>query len=124
MRDLGLGKHHYFDPSTLDELSLLGIISTLFSICSVAWSKTSFAITLLRLTDGWIKRFAWFVIITINTFLGLAALLHWVGCQPLQKAWRPFTPGTCWPAYVSLYVDIACNGQSQVFLCLFCVQLG
>jgi len=47
-----------------------------FSIVSAAWSKTSFAITLLRISDGWTYKFIWFIIISVNLSLGLAAAVH------------------------------------------------
>ena len=82
-----------------------------FSIVSAIWSKTSFALTLLRLTDGRFKLIIWVIIITMNIAMGLSALFIWVQCQPVQKSWNFLVPGTCWPPYVLVNYDIFSAGK-------------
>ena len=67
-----------------------------FSLVALTWSKTAFAVTLLRLTKGWLRHAVWFIIITVNISLGLSALLPWVQCRPLNAAWDPVVKGDCW----------------------------
>ena len=50
---------------------------------------------MLRLTDGWTKKFVWFLIVTINISLGLSALFQWVKCTPIQASWDVTVQGTC-----------------------------
>ena len=96
---LGLGK----PPQALEFDNLLKFLIAVlvrgtFAITSIAWSKTGFAITMLRLTDGWVKRFIWFLIVTVNISLGLSALIQWVACTPVQSNWDLRVPSsTCWP---------------------------
>jgi hypothetical protein len=66
-----------------------------FCILGNALSKTSFAITLIRFTSGWMKSVVWFIIITINVSLWLAAAFQWIQCMPVQRVWDRTVPGTC-----------------------------
>ena len=86
----------FFNPQDLPRFILAMAVRATFAITSIAWSKTGFAITLLRLTDGWTKKFVWFLLVTINIFLGLSALFQWVKCTPIQASWDITVQGTCW----------------------------
>jgi hypothetical protein len=96
---LGYGKHIWdipFDIVNIEKTVMAISVGGTLSLTAAIWSKTSFALTLLRLTDGWLKNFIWFCIITTNIAMGLSALFVWVTCKPLEKAWHPFMAGTCW----------------------------
>lgn len=69
-------------------------------ILAAAWSKTSFAFTLLRITTGHMKWFVWFIIITVNIVLSISATLLWISCWPTEKLWHPDVPGSCWKTTV------------------------
>jgi hypothetical protein len=87
---LGWGRHvMYTDRQNWLPMSLSGLISAVFGLTAAAWSKTSFAVTLLRLMryDGPTYYVIWFIIVTINLFLGLQALFSLVRCKPLAAAW-------------------------------------
>ncbi|KAG7286887.1 hypothetical protein NEMBOFW57_009205 [Staphylotrichum longicolle] len=45
------------------------------SITAAVWTKTAFALTLLRLTTGMTKAFVWFIIISMNIAMGFAAMV-------------------------------------------------
>ncbi|KAK0717511.1 hypothetical protein B0T26DRAFT_710099 [Lasiosphaeria miniovina] len=97
----GLGKHVYAVP--FENFAFLGITGNFtgtFSILAAMWSKTSFAVTLLRLVQGRTKAFVWFIIATVNILMGLNAIFLWVRCSPVQKTWNPYVPGTCWDPQV------------------------
>ncbi|KAK4041870.1 hypothetical protein C8A01DRAFT_14465 [Parachaetomium inaequale] len=84
MTGLGYGKH-IWDFNVLENMPRLLIpinAAGTFSVTSAIWSKTSFGITLLHLTDGWTKKVTWFIIITMNIAMGLSALFPWVNCTP------------------------------------------
>ncbi|KAK1991421.1 hypothetical protein LX36DRAFT_663317 [Colletotrichum falcatum] len=80
------------------------------SIAAAAWSKTSFALTLLRITrespERRLRRLIWFVILSINVALGVNVLFTWVQCRPIEKVWRTATPGTCWRKSVPVNYNI------------------
>jgi hypothetical protein len=84
-----------------------------FSICAAIWSKTSFALTLLRLTEGWMRWVLWFVIISMNVAMGFSAIIFFIQCQPIRKSWDPFSEGTCWPSYVLVNYDIFAAGKGD-----------
>ncbi|KAK4150474.1 hypothetical protein C8A00DRAFT_46134 [Chaetomidium leptoderma] len=87
MTGLGYGLHIWdFDVMT-NMPRLLPIINTAgtFSVTAAIWSKTSFGITLLQLTDGWTKKVTWFILISMNIAMGLSALFPWVNCTPMKQ---------------------------------------
>ncbi|SPO06835.1 uncharacterized protein DNG_09529 [Cephalotrichum gorgonifer] len=96
---LGYGKHIWdIDPENfLLRMPLIMNISSTFGIVATAWSKTSFALTLLRICDGWTWAAVWCIIASMNMLLGLSALFIWIQCTPIQKSWLPLTEGTCYP---------------------------
>lgn len=71
-------------PETLPTFALPGRVIITLEQVAVAWSKTSFAVTLLhvvvRKTD---KRIVHFATVTVNLLLGVTALLPWTACRPL-----------------------------------------
>ena len=111
---IGYSKHPILvDVARIPDLSLLGNISLIFTVTALSWSKTSFAVTVLRVTSSWCKKLVWFIIILMNVlfFLGctgpLGLLLTWrrlrlyapaVEYQDLQLIIRrPFRPHTFIP---------------------------
>ncbi|KAK4159550.1 hypothetical protein QBC43DRAFT_373786 [Cladorrhinum sp. PSN259] len=91
----GFGKHPWdYIWGTPREILLQWVRNTL-AMTAAAWSKTAFAVTLLRLTFGWQKWFVWFILISMNIIIAINATMNWVGCDPIQKSWDPATPGTC-----------------------------
>ena len=73
-----MGQHlSNLDPSVLPALVRNGNVSGTLSITAAALSKTSFGITLLRLTTRYTKWFVWFLLATMNVALGLSAVFIW-----------------------------------------------
>ncbi|SPO01902.1 uncharacterized protein DNG_04575 [Cephalotrichum gorgonifer] len=97
---MGFGRHTWdIDMESPDHPKLLLIMNMtgFWSLFGAAWSKTSFAITLLRLTPATkVKWLIWFLIVTVNVGLYLAAIFMWVQCNPPKKVWNPNMEGTCW----------------------------
>ncbi|KAK0665303.1 hypothetical protein QBC41DRAFT_258551 [Cercophora samala] len=77
-----------------------------FSILAALWSKTSFAITILRISNGWMRWLVWFIIVTVNLSLGVAIALTWGQCTPIAKIWQPNLEGSCWPKYYQIKYNI------------------
>lgn len=97
----------------LNDMYLIGQITITLTICAAAWSKTSFGITLLMISDGIHDKtrvFIWFALVSMNLLLGIAAMLFWVGCTPLEKAWHPYIRGTCWSPNVIITYNIFTSG--------------
>ena len=96
---LGFGMHFFEVPiQNLLDMGILSNVSGFTSILAVSLSKTSFAITLLRLTNGWMKWLVWVLLIVLNLTQYSSAIIFWVKCNPPAKTWNPTLLGTCWPA--------------------------
>ncbi|KAK0721101.1 hypothetical protein B0H67DRAFT_644264 [Lasiosphaeris hirsuta] len=123
--DLGYGKHAWQIPfQNLNDMYLIGQITVTLAICSQAWSKTSFAITLLLISDGIhgkTRIFIWFAVVSMNLLLGMAAMFFWVGCMPLEKAWHPLMRGTCWSPNVIITYGIFTTAYSGILDLVFAI---
>lgn len=98
-----------------EKLLLLGSLSTTFSTLSAVLSKTSFGLTLLRLTSvGYEKTraFVWVIMISMNLIMFCDALYSWVECQPSRKHWEIFIDGTCWSPDIAVKLGIAAGAYS------------
>jgi hypothetical protein len=114
----GLGKHIWdVDPTTIPQLVFLGNIAGSFGIVATAWSKTSFAITLLRLSHKkWMTAVIWFIIVSMNLILGVTAICFWVPCHPIAKQWNRELDGECWDPEVNNVLGIVSGGTSSSYL--------
>lgn len=106
--DTGLGKH--IDSVKGDKFiktMLLSAVAQMLSILGAAWSKTSFAVTLLRLTVvSHVRYLVWFIIISLNLFLTFTALLPLFQCTPIGKSFDPNVDGKCWDRTLVLVLTI------------------
>jgi hypothetical protein len=83
-------------PENLPKMPFVAVFAGFFSVLAAAWSKTSFGLTLLRLSQGWIiKGVIWFIIITMNGIMGTAMLFMWIKCRPFAKVWDSQLDGWC-----------------------------
>jgi|SRR3569833_16897 len=112
---LGYGQHNWdIRPSNMDEGLKIFSAGALFSIIASIWSKTSFALTILRLSEEWLRRIIWCLIISINLFMGLTALFNYIRCSPIQKSWELTGEGTCWPPDVLLKYNTFSAGKKMI----------
>lgn len=90
---LGLGKHVYeVPPTVLPTLLLPANLSITFGVVALAWSKTSFAVTLIRVLSGWEKWTLYFAVATLNVTHAISAILPWVSCRPIEYAFSLVLP--------------------------------
>ena len=113
VKHYGYGKHSWDLPPAFDwsKFSVAVMVRATFTIIAIAYTKTAFAVMLLRLTEGATKRFVWFVIISINIVLGLSTILGWVQCTPVAKAWNSTIPGKCFSSSVLINYAIFGSGE-------------
>ncbi|KAK9415249.1 hypothetical protein SUNI508_02097 [Seiridium unicorne] len=118
----GFGKHSYdIEPHKFSPMRLVSNFAGTFIIIGAAWSKTAFAVTLLRISSGWQKFFIWFIIISVNAVLGVSGVTTWTRCWPLEKTWVMSLTGTCWSYSINVYYNIftaAYSGLMDVTLAL------
>ncbi|KAH8728456.1 hypothetical protein GQ44DRAFT_675821 [Phaeosphaeriaceae sp. PMI808] len=84
------------NPENIPILNLLGNIIPTFTVVAASLSKTGFAVMLLRFTNPMIKKLIWFIIVSMNIIMWLAALFFWISCTPIRKIWYTTIDGTCW----------------------------
>jgi hypothetical protein len=99
------------DLEKLERIGMFNIIASVLLTFAVAWSKTSFAVTLLRLIQGRLRWLLWTVLITVNLFMGITGILVLASCSPIEKTWNPLIPGRCWPLGVNSSIGIASAGR-------------
>lgn len=93
---LDYGKHLYdMRPEYTSKMQFVAVFAGFFSVLSAAWSKTSFALTIIRLSEPWMRKMIWFIIVTLNGILGTAMLFMWVKCRPFAKIWDQSLVGWC-----------------------------
>ncbi|ORY56339.1 uncharacterized protein BCR38DRAFT_451083 [Pseudomassariella vexata] len=112
---LGFGKHElHIDPRNRSTISFNGFVAGALAILASAWSKTSFALTLLRISgrDGWLRWLLWGIIVSMNVAMISNAISLFFSCQPAAKAWDRSLPGKCWDPQVSVVWGIAAGGYS------------
>jgi hypothetical protein len=110
---IGYGRHIWdFPLENLAKFIVSVNVRGTFAITVLAWTKTAFAVTLLRLTHDWTKAAVWFIILTVNISLGLSAMLPWLQCTPINAAWDLSVQGNCWDKHVMLYYNIFSGAYS------------
>ncbi len=111
IRNYGIGLHYSdMDPEKMPTQALISYIAGFATILGTIWSKTSFSITLLRISTGRLRWLVWFIIISVNLVLGVSATIHWTQCWPLKKLWNYNMEGTCLPLHVVQSWQIFASG--------------
>lgn len=114
---LDYGKHSYdIDPNNLPKMPFVAVFAGFFSVLAAAWSKTSFALTLIRLSERWMKVMIWFIVITVNGILGTAMLFMWIKCRPIGKIWDETLDGRCIPPETIITLFQWSAGKSHSYL--------
>lgn len=124
---LGYGRHYYDIPTENLSLVALGTsIAATISCFASTGSKISFGVTLLRLTFGWWRRFVWFAIATLFIVMLPSALLTWVQCTPVGRAWDTTIEGHCWDTSIIVkygYFNAAVCAMMDFALALIPINL-
>ncbi|KAK7951075.1 uncharacterized protein PG986_006803 [Apiospora aurea] len=109
----GFGQHIYnLDPRQLPMVGLLAQVDLIFAILGAAWSKTSWAITLLRLSKGLLHNVILFIAISVNILMGLSIVFNFIQCIPSRKLWEPYLEGACWPSQIVPIYSTVSGGTS------------
>ncbi|KAH8897992.1 hypothetical protein GQ53DRAFT_593950, partial [Thozetella sp. PMI_491] len=92
----GLGKH--IGTLTGEQITMqvfLGNVTIIFAMGASSLSKTSFAVTLLRIVNSYLKYLVWFIIVSVNSLYFANILYSWFRCSPIPKLWDNSIDGTC-----------------------------
>ncbi|KAM0278416.1 hypothetical protein ACHAQH_005171 [Verticillium albo-atrum] len=95
---LGFGDHVWtVRDENLRAINLNTILVATFGIIATTTSKSSFAMTLYRLsTAAWMRYLLIFIMITINISMNMIWVFGLAKCQPLERVFDNKVPGTCW----------------------------
>lgn len=95
---LGFGRHiDTISDENLRTINLNTILVATFGIIATTTSKSSFALTLYRIsTSTWMRYFLIFVIVTVNISMNLVWIFGLAKCTPFEKVLNSKFPGTCW----------------------------
>lgn len=100
----------YLDTNmTEPELFLLTKISHTCHLISLALSKTSFAVTLLRFVSKTQKYIVWFIIASIGIIFVVHIFLLWKPMCGLEAFWS--LPGPCWDAKNPVIMNIVSSSK-------------
>ncbi|SPO04716.1 uncharacterized protein DNG_07401 [Cephalotrichum gorgonifer] len=84
--DFGTGLH--FEDMVLENIPIVAEYSFAAGFATIlgqAWSKTSFGLTILRISDGWMRWLVLFIIISMNLVLTTNAILLYAQCTPIRR---------------------------------------
>ncbi|KAL9948401.1 hypothetical protein D7B24_007165 [Verticillium nonalfalfae] len=74
---------------------------------ALALTKTSFAVTLLRIATGWQIYLIWFLVVSMNIQFLVHIILTWRAiCPRVPGDTTPHLPGTCWEAHEAITLGI------------------
>lgn len=97
-----------------DRMLILVSVSSILTTVGQAWSKTAFAVTLLRpgLTQGWQRWVLWFIIASLNIYLAVVCILQWTNYCGQDAVWWKI-PNMC-VQYDSIFkMKIGNNSKSS-----------
>lgn len=103
----GLGRHiSELSPEVIQDFILAIQLSSTIAIAGTSLAKTGFAVTLLKISEGRLRRLVWFTIVFVNIVSGVCGTVLWVQCTPLRKNSEPSSPGTCFPGAIRTGIQI------------------
>ena len=89
-----------------------GLITGMFIMIAPVLSKTSFILTLSRISGTKLKIALWVIAVTMNLLQAGAIIVQWAQYTPIEKVWQPWLPeGTCWPYQINLGMSMGASGE-------------
>lgn len=95
-----------------DRMLILVSISSVLTTVGQAWSKSAFAVTLLRpgITEGWHRWVLWFIIFSLNGYLTVTFILQWTNyCGQTPYSWK--IPQVCVPYDTIFAIKMGRNSE-------------
>ncbi|KAL8303064.1 hypothetical protein RB597_005301 [Gaeumannomyces tritici] len=90
------------DPDSLDRVGLDGLVVGTGLLLATPGSKTSFVITLGRISGPKLTAALWCATVSMNAFHAANLVVQWAQCTPLEKSWDLVVEGSCLPIGVNL----------------------
>ncbi|KAI1472125.1 uncharacterized protein F4812DRAFT_205690 [Daldinia caldariorum] len=89
-------RHDQDNRTGVHDVGMLSTIAGSLFFISAMWSKTSFAITLFRISGPRLKIALRVIIISMNIITCVSLILRWVQCRPASMIWDSHAAGVCW----------------------------
>lgn len=114
MIDLGVGKHIYeVDPANLDMLHILNRVGSTFAILACALTKTSWALTMLRIvsrTRDCMRVMVWCLLVSVNVLMDVGVILNFMECDSTGLSVSPSTMW-CWTNLIAANYNVFSAGK-------------
>lgn len=98
----------------MGDIGKRGSVVGILMVLSAVWSKTSFAVTIMRLCKRWMQICLWVIIVTMNFFMIFSALINFIQCTPVEKLWNPMAEGSCWDPRINVGFGIFAGAYSAL----------
>jgi hypothetical protein len=116
---LGFGRHiidiYITNPHVIEPLTTTVEVGFLFNGLATGLSRISFAVTLLKLTNGLYKHLIWFFIVSLAAITIPGLILPWVVCIPYRKNFDRNIPGTCMSTDITVNWNVGSTGKISRF---------
>ncbi|KAF2750943.1 hypothetical protein M011DRAFT_396209 [Sporormia fimetaria CBS 119925] len=114
--DNGIGMHlGDTDPARVVDGIKFFYLAATANLIGMPLSKTSFCVTLLKITaTKWHRTVIWFIIVSLNLTMLMMIVITFAQCSPVKKVWNAKLPGTCWDNHVFVYYAIFAGAYSVV----------
>lgn len=85
-----------------------------FVLIAPALSKTSFILTVSKISGPKLNIALWIIAVSMNVLQAAALIIQFVQCSPLEKVWNPLAKGTCWGRQVNLGMSMTSSAYSGI----------
>ncbi|KAI6357361.1 hypothetical protein MCOR25_007664 [Pyricularia grisea] len=105
----------YLNAEHTYRVGLGGLVAGTMLILATTGSKTSFILTLVRISTGPQLTVALCVAaVSMNLFHVATIVIQWTQCRPLEKAWHDVPSGSCLPSRVNIGISMASTAYSGI----------
>ncbi|KAG9258741.1 uncharacterized protein F5Z01DRAFT_632809 [Emericellopsis atlantica] len=102
------------DPANSYQVGLGGMVVGTMVLIAPALSKTSFVLTVGKISGPKLKKALWFIAVPMNVLQVAALVIQFVQCSPLEKVWNPWTDGRCWGRQANLAMSMTSSAYSGI----------
>lgn len=114
MVELGVGKHIYqIDPANFTMLHILNRVGATFAILGCALTKTSWALTMLRIvrsTRDCMRVLVWCLLVSVNVLMDVGVILNFMECDGTGLSMSP-SDIWCWTNLIAANYNVFSAGM-------------
>ncbi|KAI6778193.1 uncharacterized protein J7T54_000002 [Emericellopsis cladophorae] len=102
------------DPANSYQVGLGGMVVGTLVLIAPALSKTSFLLTVGKISGSKLKKALWFIAVSMNALQVVALVIQFAQCSPLEKVWNPWADGRCWGRQANLAISMTSSAYSGI----------